>query len=168
MAKFPAALPPPHPEYRRLAEALARYRGIADAGGWPSLPAQNEIKLDGKDSRLGLLIKRLAFEDTALAAIGKPSMAELRDAVKRFQARNGLVENGRAAGETLAALNVPAAVRVAEIAANMERWRWMPRQFERRYVAVNVPDQSLTFVSDGTTHIQSRYIVGRMASPTPL
>jgi len=168
IAKFLADLPPPHPEYRRLAEALARYRGIADAGGWPSLPAQNEIKLDGKDSRLGLLIKRLAFEDTALAAIGKPSMVELRDAVKRFQARNGLVENGRAAGETLTALNVPAAVRAAQIAANMERWRWMPRQFERRYVAVNVPDQSLTFVRDGTAALSSRVIVGRKTSPTPI
>jgi murein L,D-transpeptidase YcbB/YkuD len=168
IAKFLADLSPPHPEYRRLAEALARYRGIADAGGWPSLPGQNEIKLDGKDSRLGLLIKRLSFEDPTLAAIGKPSMTELRDAVKRFQLRNGLVENGRAAGETLAALNVPAAVRVAQIAANMERWRWMPRQFERRYVAVNVPDQSLVFVRDATVALSSRVIVGRKTSPTPI
>jgi murein L,D-transpeptidase YcbB/YkuD len=168
IAKFLADLPPPHPEYRRLAEALARYRGIADAGGWPSLPGQNEIKLDGKDSRLGALIKRLSFEDPALAAIGKPSMTDLRDGVKRFQTRNGLDANGRVAGETLVALNVPASLRVAQIAANMERWRWMPRQFEHRYVAVNVPDQSLTFVRDGTIALSSRVIVGRKTSPTPI
>ncbi len=168
VAKFLADLPPPHPQYRQLAEALARYRGIADAGGWPSLPAQNEIKLDGKDSRLPPLIKRLSFEDAIFAAIGKPSMAELRDAVKRFQLRNGLDENGRVTSETLAALNVPASVRVAEIAANMERWRWMPRQLETRYVAVNVPDQSLTFVRDGTVALSSRVIVGRATSPTPI
>src|SRR5882757_5354060 len=38
IAKFLADLPPSHPEYRRLAEALTQYRAIADAGGWPSLP----------------------------------------------------------------------------------------------------------------------------------
>lgn len=166
--KFLAALPPTHPQYRRLAEALAQYRAIADEGGWPSLPGQNEIKLDGKDNRLPLLVKRIAFEVPILAALLKPSMAELRDAVKRFQTRNGLDANGRVAGETLAALNVPAAVRVAEITANMERWRWMPRKFEPRYIAVNVPDQSLAFVRDGTTALVSRVIVGRKTSPTPI
>ena len=147
------------------------WRSIVESpieGGWPSLPGQNEIKLDGKDRRLLLLIKRLAFEDPILAAIAKPSAAELRDAVKRFQTRNGLDVNGRVASETLAALNVPASIRVAQIAANMERWRWMPRKFERRYIAVNVPDQSLTFVRDGTIALSSRVIVGRETSPTPI
>jgi L,D-transpeptidase YcbB len=168
IAKFLADLPPTHPEYRRLAEALGQYRAITAEGGWPSLPGQNEIKLNGKDSRLPLLIKRLAFEDPILAALAKPSAAELRDAVKRFQTRNGLDVNGRVASETLVALNVPASIRVAQIAANMERWRWMPRKFERRYVAVNVPDQSLTFVRDGTIALSSRVIVGRETSPTPI
>lgn len=168
VSKFLAALPPTHPEYRRLAEALAHYRGIANESGWPSVPGQNEVKLDGKDDRLNALIKRLAFEDPILAALPKPSMTELRDAVKRFQARNGLDDNGRAAGETLAALNVPASIRVAQIAANMERWRWMPRTFEARYIAVNVPDESLAFVHDGTVALRSRVIVGRKASPTPI
>ena len=166
VATFLAALPPTHPQYRQLAEALAQYRGIANQGGWPSLPGQNEIKLDGKDSRLPLLIKRLAFEDPILAAIAKPSAPSSR-CREAFQTRNGLDE-GRAANETLAALNVPASVRVAQITTNMERWRWMPRQFERRYVAVNVPDQSLTFVRDGTIALSSRVIVGREASPTPI
>src|SRR5258706_418365 len=168
VAKFLAALPPTHPQYRRLAEALARYRRIAEQGGWPSVPAQNEIKLEGKDDRLNTLAKRLAFEDPILAAIVTPSAAELRDAVKRFQTRNGLDDNGRVTSETLAVLNVPASVRVGEIAANMERWRWMPRDFERRYIAVNVPDESLAFVRDGKVALSSRVIVGRKTSPTPI
>jgi murein L,D-transpeptidase YcbB/YkuD len=103
-----------------------------------------------------------------LAAIPNPSTAELRDAVKRFQAGNGLDEDGRVGNGTLAALNVPAVFRAAQIAANMERWRWMPPQFERRYIAVNVPDQSLAFVREGRAVLTSRVIVGRKASPTPI
>ena len=167
IASWLADLPPPHPEYRQLARALAHYRAIAEQGGWPSLPGPNDIRLEGNDPRVTLLIKRLTFEDSALAAIPKPSIVELRNAVKRFHARNGLEEDGRVANETLAALNVPASLRVAEIAANMERWRWIPR-FESRYVAVNVPDQSLTFVRYGTVALASRVIVGRKSSATPI
>ena len=168
IGKFLAGLPPAHPEYRQLAAALAQYRKIEDQGGWPSLPGPAEIKLDGRDARLGTLIKRLGFEDASLAAIPNPSTAELRDAVKRFQARNGLADDGRVGGETLAALNIPATFRVGEIAANMERWRWMPAAFERRYIAVNVPDQSLKFMRDGNAVLNSRVIVGRKMSPTPI
>jgi murein L,D-transpeptidase YcbB/YkuD len=168
IAKFLADLPPLHPEYRELAKALSQYRAIAEGGGWPSVPGENEIKLGSKEPRLNLLVKRLAFEDSILAAIANPSTAELRDAVKRFQARNGLHNDGRVTGEMLAALNVPASFRAVEIAANMERWRWMPREFERRYVAVNVPDQSLEFVRDGAVALTSRVIVGRKTSATPI
>ena len=57
---------------------------------------------------------------------------------------------------------------VEQIAANMERWRWMPRTFERRYVRVNVPDQSVDFVRDGQVVLSSRVIIGRKNSATPI
>ncbi|HXI99940.1 MAG TPA: L,D-transpeptidase family protein [Micropepsaceae bacterium] len=168
VAKLLDGLPPAHPQYRQLVAALAQYRKIADAGGWPALPGQSEIKLEGNDPRLSALVKRLGFEDSILAAIANPSAAQLHEAVKRFQARNGLEEDGRVGGETLAALGIPASFRVAQIAANMERWRWMPAAFEHRYIAVNVPDQSLDFVRDGSAILHSRVIVGRKSSPTPI
>ena len=41
--------------------------------------------------------------------------------------------------ETVEALNVPATYRLGQIAANMERYRWMPRSLGDKYVFVNVP-----------------------------
>jgi murein L,D-transpeptidase YcbB/YkuD len=168
LASFLADLPPSHPQYSALVKALAQYRAIAAQGGWPALPGEKEIRLEGNDRRLSVLVQRLRFEDPILAAIPTPSTAELRDGVKRLQARNGLEQDGRVKGETLAALNVPALLRVAQIEANMERWRWLPAQFEHRYVAVNVPDQSVQFVRDGAVILSSRAIVGRKTSPTPI
>lgn len=162
-----AGLPPSHPQYRRLVQALAKYRGIVDQGGWPTLPGK-EINPDGKDRGAKLLVKRLAFEDPVLAGIAKPSPAQIREAVKRFQTRNGLGKDGRVEGKTLAALNLPASFRAAQIAANMERWRWMPSQFEDRAIAVNVPDQSLAFLKDGQAVLNSPVVVGQKASPTPI
>ncbi|MES2293915.1 MAG: L,D-transpeptidase family protein [Pseudomonadota bacterium] len=163
-----AALPPAHPEYGRLVQALALYRGIVEQGGWPALPGKDEINPAGGDLRSKLLARRLAFEDTLLAAIANPSPAQIREAVKHFQLRNGLGDDGRVRGKTLAALNVPASTRVAEIAANMERWRWMPAQLEDRFIAVNVPDQQLAFIQDGTEVLHSKVVVGMKQSPTPI
>jgi murein L,D-transpeptidase YcbB/YkuD len=168
LSSFLSTLPPAHPEYRRLVQALARYRAIEAKGGWPSVQGPNEIKLDGKDARQPALVQRLAAEDTVFAAIASPNPVDIRDAVKRFQSRNGLPEDARAGGATLAALSISAAERAAEIAANLERWRWMPETFEHRYVAVNVPDQSVEFVRDGRTILHSPVVVGRATSPTPI
>jgi murein L,D-transpeptidase YcbB/YkuD len=165
---FFAGLPPHHPEYRRLVGALARYRAIADAGGWPDLADPKEISLNGKDPRREALIKRLGAEDPIFAAVANPSANDLRDAIKRYQGLNGLAQDGRVRGETLASLNVSATARVAQIAANLERWRWLPQQFEDRYVAVNAPDQSVQFVRDGAAILTSRVIIGRKGSPTPI
>jgi hypothetical protein len=44
---------------------------------------------------------------------------------------------------------------VQKIIVNMERWRWLPRSFERRYIVVNAADQSLDYVSDGRSLLHS-------------
>ena len=163
-----AELSPSHPEYRRLVKALAHYRAVAEEGGWPLVPGSTEIRLDRNDERLDALVKRLTFEDPILDGNAKPTRNDIRDAVKRFQARNGLVDDGRAGPETIAAMNVPAAVRVAQIAANMERWRWLPSQFESRHIVVNVPDQSVQYIRDGKPLLTSKVVVGRKTSASPI
>jgi murein L,D-transpeptidase YcbB/YkuD len=168
LAAFFEAREPLHAGYRNLEKSLAEYRDIAAEGGWPAIPGNGEIRIDGKDARAALLVKRLSVEDPVLARISNPSRIEIVDAVKRFQARHGLEEDGRVGGETLAALNVPAAERAAQIAANMERWRWLPRVMEPRYVMVNAAEQSVQYVRDGKAVLTSRVIVGRKGSQTPI
>jgi len=162
--KFLADLAPAHPGYHWLAAALARYRGIAAQGGWPSLTSTS-----GTDARnVKLLAERLSVEDPMLANEPSPSSDALREALKRYQARNGLSADGRIGRDTLAALNVPVAARIQQIVANMERWRWVPALFEHRYVSINVPDQTLVYVQDGKALLHSRVIVGRKDSRTPI
>jgi murein L,D-transpeptidase YcbB/YkuD len=47
------------------------------------------------------------------------------------------------------------------IAANMERWRWLPRDLGNAYVMVNVPDYTLKVVRDGETIWSTRIVVGK-------
>jgi murein L,D-transpeptidase YcbB/YkuD len=164
IVQFFSELPPPQPEYRRLVATLEKYRGIETHGGWPSIPGNREIKTDGSDPRLVVLMRRLQVEDPQAAMPGADPVA----ALKRYQARNGLTADGRAGALTLEMLNVSAAERVAQIAANLERWRWLPRTFENRYIAVNVPDQSLSFIESGKILLNSRVIIGQARTPTPI
>ena len=54
------------------------------------------------------------------------------------------------------------------IIANMERWRWMPRDLGKTHVMVNIPNYSLTIVRDGSVYWQTRIVVGKPSQATPI
>ena len=166
--RFLADLPPQQQEYRGLVQGLESYRQQQSQGGWSRVPGSGEVSLDGRDTRSQALISRLAQEDHSLASSSAPSVEDVREALTRFQARNGIRADGRATEPTLAALNVPIDTRIAKIIANLERWRWLQRGFEDRYVLVNVPDQTLKFVANGEILLESRAIIGKPKSKTPI
>ena len=53
------------------------------------------------------------------------------------------------------------------IRANMERWRWMPRDLGARHVIVNVPAFTAAIVEDGRVLARHRAVVGARRTPTP-
>jgi murein L,D-transpeptidase YcbB/YkuD len=164
-----ADLPPPHEQYAALKAELSRYRQLEERGGWSTLSSQSEIVLTEDDARIALLRQRLAAEFSELEALTSGDDRNALDrAVRLYQRRNGLEPDGRVGPRTLEMLNVPVATRIEQIEANMERWRWMPRQFEPRYVSVNVPDTTLEVVENGETVLTSRVIVGNPRTPTPV
>jgi murein L,D-transpeptidase YcbB/YkuD len=63
--------------------------------------------------------------------------------------------------ETMASLNETSAYRTAQIAANLERMRWLPRTFTSRYIYVNVPAFRLTAFENGKPALDMKVIVGQ-------
>lgn len=55
----------------------------------------------------------------------------------------------------------------ATIAANLDRWRWMPRRLGRRYLLVNTAAYEATYWEDGAMKGRWRVVVGKTSSPTP-
>ena len=61
------------------------------------------------------------------------------------------------------------ATRIDAILANMERWRWLPRELGTAYVMVNIPDYTLTVMKDGKPEWSTRIVVGQPGKhATPL
>jgi murein L,D-transpeptidase YcbB/YkuD len=158
LPSFLADLAPKHPEYERLKRALAHYRAIEAAGGWSTVPP--ETTPDGDNTVI--LRARLSVEDETAAE------GDLVEALQRYQARNGLNPDGVLGARTLAALNVPVASRIGQIRANMERWRWMPREFEPRRIVVNIPSATLSYFDNAVAVLESNVIVGTPGRRTPI
>ena len=163
-----AKLAPAHLEYADLKRALVRYRAITATGGWPEIPVTARIKLNGDDERVDTLRKRLAAEDGTLTAVPDADPGDVREALKRYQARNALEVTGLADEATLAALDVPPLQRIDQISANMERWRWLPDPFPPTYIEVNAADATLKVVDRGAVVLTSRIITGKPRTPTPM
>lgn len=158
LESFLAGLPPQDEQYRALVAALARYRAVAESGGWPKIKAGDTAKLTA----------RLALEDPTLAMVADPDSDDLAAAILRYQQRNGLKVDGKVGSAMLAALNLPVTWRIKQLLANLERRRWLSVGRESTYIEVNVADQSVDFVRDGTVLLHSRVVVGTKATKTPI
>jgi murein L,D-transpeptidase YcbB/YkuD len=169
IGEFLAGLEPRVPQYAPLKAALAAYRAIAEKGGWPAIAARKKFTAASADpATFAELQTRLGAEDPALAGAAPVAVEEMDAAIRRFQARTGLDPDGAVGPGTVAALNISASDRASQIAANLERLRWLPHAFEKSYVAVNVPDATLAVVDNGSTILTSRVIVGRPHDRTPI
>lgn len=176
------AAAPALPLYPRLRAALGRYRQIAAdpalAAAWQApLPPAATRKLEPGQAYagLGMLAQRLAVLGDLAAGAPLPTRYEgaLVDAVRRFQRRHGLDEDGVIGKATREQLEVKPAARQRQIELAMERLRWTPLQQGPRMIVVNVPEFVLRAyeVRDGAIEVkaQMRVIVGKaLDTRTPL
>ncbi len=163
-------LKPEYPGYDRLVAGAADYAKIAAAGGWPVIPPGKSLKKGASDPRVPILRRRLiAGGDLAPSTASEEHRFDdaLDQAVRKFQRRHGLAEDGAVQKETLKALNVPVERRVAQMLINLERWRWLPQEVGTRFLFINIPDFSLAAVENGRAPLSMRVVVGRRHSRDP-
>ncbi|MDX7952789.1 L,D-transpeptidase family protein [Lichenihabitans sp. Uapishka_5] len=149
------------------AKASEHYATIADAGGWPVVPAALTPGSSGKavtTLRLRLAIEGYLRKGGMFETTWTPDLTE---AVKSFQIRHGLKDSGLVQGATLKALNVPANVRFTELASSAQRLAGRPFNFAQRYVVVNIPSASVETVESGVVHKRYVAVVGDPDHPSP-
>jgi len=145
------AATPPLSQYEQLRAVLARTRALAAHPAWstplPPLPpgadrSPPKLEPGGRWSGLAQLRDRLiALGDLDAAAPAAVTYdPALTDAVKAFQRRHGLTDDGILGRATLARLQVSPSARARQIELSLERLRWTPLLQGPRMIVVNVPE----------------------------
>ena len=161
-----AAFNPPHEQYKALKAKLAEARGGAPEKEIVRIPEGPTLKPGMEDMRVALLRRRL---DVPGDQDNHRFDKEVAEAVMNFQKNAGLTADGLAGSATIRAINGPRrGSRVDAILATMERWRWMPRDLGRNHSILNIPDFTLKVVKNGTVAWQTRVVVGKAVTKTPL
>ena len=163
-------LRPNHPQYTRLRQALAEYRQIQQQGGWSAIPSGTLIKPDMEDEQVPLIRHRLIISGDYFGRDSNSQLfdQELSEAIKQFQHRHAIYTDGMVGDETRIAMSIPVEQRLAQIQANLERWRWVPRHLGFRYILVNAAGYELEVVEDDERVLSMRVVVGKRDRPTPV
>ncbi len=164
------------PYYDRMIRGLARLRTVAEAGGWPMVPAGEALAPGDDDPRVAALRARLTAgddeEETRLARHGQGRMTLFDDslalAVQHFQTRHNLHEDGAVGEGTMAAMNVPAEDRVETLRLNLDRWRWLPTDLGEKFLLVNIAGFELEVVVGDSAIESMNVVVGKTANRTPV
>ena len=157
-----ASFEPTRPEYKALKRELAQLRKSGKTepvridSGPPLSPGS-----DGR--RVAQLRERLNIVDDGGGAGYDQAVT---DAVRAFQRERQLPATGLLDLQTLNALNGPTELDI--VRANMERWRWMPRDLGRDRVVVNIPDFTMQVFEDDTLQMLAKVVVGAPSHPTPM
>ena len=167
---------PPFAAYRRTEQALARYIELARTDDGEKVPDVTK-PIDPGQSYAGVVrltrFLRLVGDLPADATLPQDAQTyggPLVDAVKRFQRRHGLDDDGRLGPSTIKQLNVPLQHRVLQLQLTLERWRWLPAEFSAPPIIVNIPDFRLRALDENNNvAMDMRVVVGKaMRTQTPV
>jgi L,D-transpeptidase YcbB len=164
---------PPQKLYQELKAKLAELRGegpgqaieIADGPLLRYTPSRGKKPPEAlmEDARVPQLRAKLGVENPDDTHYD----AKVADAVRKFQESVELKETGVLDAATVRALNSPKRDKQIDVViANMERWRWLPRDLGApaigdAYVILNIPDYTLKVMQHGQQVWTTRVVTGK-------
>ncbi len=159
---------PSFPAYRRTEAALRRYRALAAGTGPGPAPAwKTAVKPGMRFEGLAWMAGRLRLVGDLEGGAGDDTgstiyRGALVKAVKHFQDRHGLAATGVIDRGTWKQMETPLSARVRQMELTLERWRWVPQEFARPPIVVNLPEFRLRAVDAGFhVELEMKVIAGK-------
>jgi murein L,D-transpeptidase YcbB/YkuD len=150
-------------------QAIQHYEGIVAKGGWPNVPRADRMRLGGRNPNVIALRQRLTVAGDLDPNAGVSDIYDsyVEAAVRRFQARHGLLVDGIVRDQTSKSLNIPAQVRLAQLRTNLVRLRSMSGNLGSRFVVCNIPGAQIEAIEDGQAVSRHTAVVGKPDRPSP-
>lgn len=177
--------------YDKLLQALRKLYTLKKSGGWEKLPYFKVLKLKSTGEVVLKLRERLKASGDYISceenrtlpiqnnesneSLQKPYIDPnaifgvcLNKAVKHFQKRHGLEIDGIVGGATQKALNETVEEKIERVLLNIDRIKWLPRDYDKRYIIINIPEFMLYYIEDNKVKKEIRVIIGAKKHPTPI
>ncbi len=147
--------------------AIQHYEAIVAQGGWPAVPAY-AMRPGSTGQEVVILHKRLEISgDLVGKSIPDEYDAAVVAGVKKFQSRHGIPPTGVIDRATVDALNIPAAIRLRQLQANLARLQTLAPSTGPRYVVVNLPAAQVEAVEGGQVVSRHAAVVGKPERASP-
>jgi L,D-transpeptidase YcbB len=144
----------------KLTQTVLTYARHVQAGRFPYTRVSRNIELPQAAPEAAEILNAVAATQDADKALDafSPQHEEYRKLKTMLAELRGAA--GAKKGET--------SRQIETIIANMERWRWYPRDLGSAHVIVNQPDFMLRVIHDGAQVWTTRIVIGKPSMPTPL
>lgn len=160
------ALEPAHEGYVQLKRAVKSFLDSADFN-----KKFTYVSYPYKDSMVFVqtLTKRLQEEGLLSWQLKEAAdTAQLKAALIKLQQNKKLTVDGKFGVQVVRYLNNTDAEKFKRIAINLDRYKALPQQMPERYVWVNLPSYQLQLWDMDTMRFESRVVVGKPNTRTPL
>ncbi|MEJ8818151.1 L,D-transpeptidase family protein [Lacibacter sp. H407] len=157
-------------QYGLLKSFLKQYRSIEESGKWKTIKPDKKTYRLGDSSKVVPEIREHLFLLGDLASNNQSHLfdAELEMAVKRFQQRYGIKDDGIVGPGMINELNYPLSKRVEQIIVNMERCRWLPVALNTDYIVVNIPEYKFHAFENDSLEWSMNVVVGTVLNKTAI
>jgi murein L,D-transpeptidase YcbB/YkuD len=144
----------------KLTHTVLTYARHLQAGRFPYTRVSQNIELPQAPPEPAAILSRIA--DAADAGQALDMFSPQQEPYRKLKAMLAELRgrSGAAKGEAFR--------QIETVIANMERWRWYPRDLGNAHVLVNQPDFTLKVMNGGTEAWTTRIVIGKPSMPTPL
>ncbi len=160
---------PRHPWYKQFRN---EYKRLANGLKNQAIEQINLAKdsLTNADSSAQIVLLRKRLHQNILLPRDTTSGRwdeEALNSLKKYQHQHQLRVTGRLDTATIRKLNEPFSAKMAKLALNMERMRWLRHQFTQPYIWVDIPKMEMDYINRDSIEFNMRVVVGRPSRPTP-
>ncbi|CAN5820994.1 L,D-transpeptidase family protein [soil metagenome] len=157
------SIEPQRPEYQAIKKHMNEHQERYKGAKWNHLP---DRKKDSLGFFTGVKTRLKQTGDYDSTSVDSDSL-RFSNALKKFQKRYFLEEDGKIGRNTILALDMTPEDWTIQMAMNLERWRWEPATFETRHLLVNLAAFKMTVFEEDTIVMSSRIVCGAIKTQTP-
>ncbi len=160
-----SSLEPKNKDYQILKKSVKSFLDSAKF-----TPAYTYVYYPYKDSTafIKILIRRLQEEGVVSLLVNQLDSIQLKQAIIKVQKQRKLSTDGKFGVQLVNALNNTDPEKFIRIAINLDRYKLMPDELPVRYIWVNLPSYYLQVMEDDTVHLESKVVIGKPNTRTPL